>query len=89
LENTNRPTLLGIFDDDRQADRAVAGSLVGSLTGMGVPEDEACYADEQFQRGRVIVTVRTDGRLDEAQTILQSFGAHYMRHDQTVSARAL
>src|SRR5579859_1932747 len=34
---------------------ALAGGLIGALTEMGVPEDEARYANEQFEAGRTIV----------------------------------
>ena len=55
---------------------AVAGGLIGGLTDMGVPEDEARYADEQFRAGRTIVTVQAAGRRDEAKAILARFGAY-------------
>jgi len=55
---------------------AVAGGLIGALTNMGVPEDEARYADEQFQAGRTIVTVTAAGRTGEATDILRRFGAY-------------
>jgi len=55
---------------------AVAGGLIGALTDMGVPEDEARYADEQFRAGRTLVTVRTNGRADEASMILDRFGGY-------------
>jgi len=55
---------------------AVAGGLIGALTDMGVPEDEARYADEQFRAGRTLVTVRTNGRTDEAEMILDRYGAY-------------
>src|SRR5919202_424737 len=56
---------------------AAGGGLVGALTGsMGVPEDEARYYDQEFQSGRTIVTVKADGRYDEAQRILRDHDAY-------------
>lgn len=55
---------------------AVAGGLIGGLVDMGVPEDEARFADEQFRAGRTIVTVRAADRRDEAKAILARFGAY-------------
>lgn len=55
---------------------AVSGGLLGALTGMGVPEEDARYYDEEFKGGRTIVTVKADDRYDEARSILQSHGAH-------------
>jgi len=55
---------------------AVAGGLIGALTNMGVPEEEARYADEQFQAGRTIVTVNAPGRAGEATEIFRRYGAH-------------
>jgi len=55
---------------------AVAGGLIGALSSMGVPEDEARFADEQFQAGRTIVTVTAAGRTGEATDILHRYGAY-------------
>ena len=54
---------------------AAAGGLIGALTGMGVPEDEARYYEQEVQAGRTIVTVKADGRSQDAQRILQQYGA--------------
>ena len=55
---------------------AVAGGLLGALTGMGVPEEEARYYDQEFQAGRAILTVKADDRFAEAQAILRRLGAY-------------
>lgn len=55
---------------------AVAGGIIGGLTDMGVPEDEARFADEQFRAGRTIVTVQASERRDEAKSILATYGAY-------------
>lgn len=61
---------------------AVAGGLIGALTGMGVPEEEARYYDQEFQAGRAIVTVKADGRVQEADTILHRYGAYDVEHER-------
>jgi uncharacterized protein (TIGR02271 family) len=53
---------------------AAAGGLIGALMGMGVPEEEASYYNREFESGRTIVTVKADGRYDEARAILQRYG---------------
>ena len=56
---------------------AAAGGLFGALVGsMGVPEDEARYYDQEFQSGRTVVTVKADGRYQDAYDILQRAGAY-------------
>jgi uncharacterized protein (TIGR02271 family) len=54
---------------------AAAGGLAGALIGLGVPEEEAEYYETEFKSGRTIVTVKADGRYDEAYAILQRNGA--------------
>lgn len=54
---------------------AVAGGVVGALVGMGIPEEEAKYYEGELHAGRVLVTVRADGRYDEAWSILERYGA--------------
>jgi uncharacterized protein (TIGR02271 family) len=55
---------------------AAAGGIVGALIGMGIPEEEAHYYESEFRAGRIIVTVRADGRYDEAWDILRRHGAY-------------
>jgi uncharacterized protein (TIGR02271 family) len=55
---------------------AAVGSLVGALIGLGIPEEEAEYYESEFHAGRPVVTVRADGRSEEAWAILQRFGAY-------------
>ena len=55
---------------------AAAGGILGALTNMGVPEDEARYYESEFQSGRTIVTVQPDGRRQEAMNILRQNGAY-------------
>jgi len=55
---------------------AAVGGLAGALIGLGIPEDEAGYYEDEFKAGRTIVTVKTDGRFNDANDILRRFGAY-------------
>jgi hypothetical protein len=70
---------------------AAAGGLVGALAGAGIPEEEAHYYQGEFESGRTIVTVATDGRADEARTILSRHGAYDMssRPDRSSAAATM
>lgn len=56
---------------------AVAG-LAGALIGMGIPEEEARYYENEFRSGRTIVTVKTMTRKDEARQILSRHSGYDM-----------
>lgn len=62
---------------------AVAGGIVGALAGLGIPEEEAEYYHEEFERGRTLVTVRATGAdADRAARILDQANAYdYARRD--------
>jgi uncharacterized protein (TIGR02271 family) len=55
---------------------AAAGGILGGLTKLGVPEEDARYYQGEFEQGRTIVTVRADGRQQEAIQILRRHGAY-------------
>src|SRR5438874_3979695 len=55
---------------------AGVGAIAGALVGMGVPKEEADYYEGEVKSGRTLVTVRADGRYDEAQRILRQHGAY-------------
>jgi uncharacterized protein (TIGR02271 family) len=55
---------------------AAAAGIVGALIGLGIPEEEARYYEGEFKAGRTLVTVRADGRYDEACAVLRRFGAY-------------
>jgi uncharacterized protein (TIGR02271 family) len=57
---------------------ALAG-LAGALIGAGIPEDEARYYESEFHSGRIIVTVKANGRYTEAESILRKHGAYDMQ----------
>jgi len=43
---------------------------------LGVPHDRANFYEHEFQAGKIVVSVRPDGRDEEARTILHSNGAY-------------
>src|SRR5918912_831650 len=55
---------------------AGVGAIAGALVGMGVPREEAEYYEGEVKSGRTLVTVRADGRYDEAQRLLRQHGAY-------------
>jgi hypothetical protein len=58
---------------------AATAGIAGALIGLGIPEEEATYYDQEFRAGRVVVTVRGDGRMSEAQRILAQYGGYDAR----------
>jgi hypothetical protein len=58
------------------AGTAVAGGVIGALLGLGIPEDEARFYEREFKSGRTLVTVRPEGRADEAWAILRRCGTY-------------
>jgi hypothetical protein len=55
---------------------AVVGTILGGLVGLGVPEQEAAYYDNEFKSGRTIVTVQADERATDAWDVLMRHGAY-------------
>jgi hypothetical protein len=55
---------------------AAAGGIVGALVSMGVPEEEAHYYSGEFHSGRTLVTVKAEGRQQEAINILHHNGGY-------------
>ncbi|HKY50825.1 MAG TPA: hypothetical protein VJP45_06175 [Candidatus Limnocylindria bacterium] len=49
----------------------VAGGVSGALVGLGIPEEEARYYDDQFKEGRTLMTVRADDRYNDASDIIR------------------
>jgi hypothetical protein len=54
---------------------ATVGTVLGGLIGLGIPEDDAAYYDEEFRSGRTLVTVQAGDRMAEAVDILRRYGA--------------
>jgi hypothetical protein len=67
---------------------AAAGGLIGALSGMGIPEEDARYYQGEFESGRTIVTVKSEGRFDEAWAILQRFDAYDVQHRSSLPGSA-
>jgi len=68
---------------------AVVAGLAGALIGMGVPEEEAKYYEGEFHSGRTIVTVKADGRYDEAVAVLRrNQGYDYSQRQATTETRS-
>jgi hypothetical protein len=55
---------------------AVAGGILGTLIGLSIPEEDARYYHGEFEAGRTLVTIKADGRYDEAVRILRTHGAY-------------
>lgn len=57
---------------------AATAGLAGTLIGLGIPEEEAKYYEEEFRAGRTVVTVQAMGREAEAASILREAGGRTM-----------
>ena len=68
---------------------AMAGGLIGALTEMGVPEEEARYYDQEFQAGRILVTAKAVGNFEQATRVMQECGAYSVNSSSgTMSKKA-
>jgi len=66
---------------------AGVGAIAGALVGMGIPEEEARYYEEEVRGGRTLVTVHAAGRADEARTIMQRHNAYdFQRRGTTTTS---
>jgi uncharacterized protein (TIGR02271 family) len=65
----------------------VVGGIAGALVDAGVPEEEARYYDERFQKGGYLLTVRADDmEADRARMILRRHHADMRDADAPSSA---
>jgi hypothetical protein len=55
---------------------AAAGGLAGGLIGLGFTEEEAQFYENEVTAGRMVVTVRGQGREAEAGAILRAHGGY-------------
>jgi hypothetical protein len=69
------------------AGAAVAG-VVGALVGLGIPEDEAQFYEQEFQAGRTLVTVKAQDRSAEVWEIMRRHGAYDVTLRGTTTAPA-
>ena len=58
---------------------ATVGTVVGGLIGLGVPEDEAGYYQDEVTNGRVLVSVEAGSRRADAVDILKRHGGSFHR----------
>jgi hypothetical protein len=64
---------------------AGVGAITGALVGMGVPEEEARYYEEEARVGRTLVAVRAGSRYQEARDIMRRRGAYDFESRDTPS----
>jgi hypothetical protein len=55
---------------------AGVGAIAGALVGIGVPEDEAAWYEQEVRGGRALVSVLARDRREQAREILSRFGAY-------------
>lgn len=55
-------------------------NLLGDLTNLGVTQDMASYYAQEYKNGRTVVSVRPDGRDQEAHDLLHQYGAYDYGH---------
>jgi hypothetical protein len=66
---------------------AGVGAVAGALVGMGIPEDEARYYEQEVRGGRTLLAVQAGTRVDEADELLHRYGASDVQHrDRTAMA---
>jgi hypothetical protein len=53
---------------------AAVGGLLGALIGLGIPQEDARYYEEELHSGRTLITVLSEGRAAEAAAILVQNG---------------
>lgn len=61
---------------NRLSNSADAGTISSSLTGMGVPQEDADYYQHEVDAGHVIVAVHSYGHSQQANDILYRSGAY-------------
>ena len=66
---------------------ATTPDLKHDLMNLGVPEDHASYYEHEFKTGHIVVSIRPDGRDDEAKNILHGNGAYDFNTPKTESDR--
>jgi uncharacterized protein (TIGR02271 family) len=55
-------------------------NLQNDLLGLGVPREQARYYAQEFKAGRTVVSVRPDGREQEAHDLLHRYGGYDYEH---------
>ena len=52
---------------------AAAAGIAGALVGAGVSDVDADFFEDEFNRGRILLTVHTDSRQAEAENVIVRF----------------
>ncbi len=66
-----------------------SSNLLNDLVNLGVSRERATYYDQEFREGRIVVSVRPDGRDQEARDILYGNGGYdFDRRTAATSATA-
>jgi hypothetical protein len=66
---------LGILLSSAAAGAAAVG-IAGALIGLGVPQEEASFYENEFRSGRTLVTVKAGAKAPSAQQIIERSGGH-------------
>jgi hypothetical protein len=64
------------------------GAIAGALVGIGVPEDEAAWYEQEVRGGRALISVRARDRREQAREILGRFGAYDAESRRAAGAEA-
>jgi hypothetical protein len=67
---------------------AAASDVIGALTKMGIPEEEANYYQNEFEAGRVLVTVYAPNHQQQVLDVLRRSGAYDASRQQDAPDRA-
>ncbi|WP_437185908.1 general stress protein [Planctomicrobium sp. SH668] len=66
---------LGVLLSSAAAGAAAAG-IGGALVGLGIPDEDAKYYEEEFKAGRTIVTVHGTTNIAQAKDVLTQCGGY-------------
>jgi uncharacterized protein (TIGR02271 family) len=61
-------------------------NYLNDLVSLGISQERAQYYDREFHAGHPVVSVRTDGRDQEAYSVLHQFGGYDYDHPQQADA---
>ncbi len=60
-------------------------NLLSDLQNLGLARDNATYYDREFKAGRPVVSVRADGREQEAENIIHQYGGYDYEHQTGIA----
>jgi hypothetical protein len=66
---------LGVLLSSAAAGAAAAG-IAGALAGLGVPQEEATFYENEFRTGRTLVTISAGAKAPLAHEIIERHGGH-------------